>query len=125
MRHAGHYFLCWPSGARGDRAHSLLELHWRDVAQSRVQPAAVVDLVDEVRKAHDNLIEGLVVAEVNFLALVNFSSPCNSSSGGVPGMLFFQDRSETNGPGSTIVGSASSTSAARSFLYDFRRLRRG
>jgi Flp pilus assembly protein TadG len=46
---------------------------------------------------------------INSTATVNFSSPCNSSSGGVPGMLFFEDRSETNGTGSTIVGSASST----------------
>jgi Flp pilus assembly protein TadG len=42
-------------------------------------------------------------------ATVNLSSPCNSSSGGIPGMLFFQDRSETNGAGSTINGSATST----------------
>ncbi|MGH7913076.1 MAG: pilus assembly protein TadG-related protein, partial [Candidatus Binataceae bacterium] len=42
-------------------------------------------------------------------ATVNLSSPCDSSGGGIPGMLFFQDRSETNGVGSTINGSASST----------------
>jgi Flp pilus assembly protein TadG len=46
---------------------------------------------------------------INSTATVNFSSPCNSSSGGVPGMLFFQDRSITTGVGSTINGSASST----------------
>jgi hypothetical protein len=69
MRRAGQYFLCWSSGAGGGRAHCLLELHWRDVAQGRVQPAAVVNLVDEARKARDDLIEGLIVAEVNLLAL--------------------------------------------------------
>jgi len=46
---------------------------------------------------------------INSTATVNFSSPCDSSSGGIPGMLFFQDRSITTGAGSTINGSASST----------------
>jgi hypothetical protein len=45
---------------------------------------------------------------INSTATVNFSAPCDSSSGGVPGMLFFQDRSITTGVGSTINGSASS-----------------
>jgi hypothetical protein len=45
---------------------------------------------------------------INSTASVNFSSPCDSSSGGVPGMLFFQDRSITTGVGSTINGGASS-----------------
>jgi hypothetical protein len=46
---------------------------------------------------------------INSTATVNFSAPCDSSSGGIPGMLFFQDRSETKGTGSTINGSAAST----------------
>jgi Flp pilus assembly protein TadG len=46
---------------------------------------------------------------INSTATVNFSAPCNSSSGGIPGILFFQDRSITTGVGSTINGSASST----------------
>ena len=46
---------------------------------------------------------------INSTATVNFSAPCDSSSGGIPGMLFFQDRKETNGTGSTINGSATST----------------
>jgi hypothetical protein len=45
---------------------------------------------------------------INSTATVNFSSPCDSSSGGIPGMLFFQDRSITTGAASTITGSASS-----------------
>jgi Flp pilus assembly protein TadG len=46
---------------------------------------------------------------INSTATVNFSAPCDSSSGGLAGMLFFQDRSITTGVGSTINGSASST----------------
>src|ERR1700730_962825 len=46
---------------------------------------------------------------INSTATVNLSAPCNSSGGGIPGMLFFQDRSITTGVGSTINGSASST----------------
>jgi Flp pilus assembly protein TadG len=42
-------------------------------------------------------------------ATVNLSSPCNSSSGGIAGMLFFQDRAITNGVGSTINGGSTST----------------
>ncbi len=42
-------------------------------------------------------------------ATVNLSSPCDSSAGGIPGMLFFQDRSETNGSGSVINGSSTSS----------------
>jgi len=46
---------------------------------------------------------------INSTATVNFSSPCDSSSGGIPGILFFQDRSITTGVSSTINGSSSST----------------
>lgn len=46
---------------------------------------------------------------INSTATVNLSSPCNSSGGSIAGMLFFQDRSITNGNGSSINGSASST----------------
>jgi len=46
---------------------------------------------------------------INSTATVNFSSPCDSSSGGIPGMLFFQDRSETVGTASSINGSSTST----------------
>jgi Flp pilus assembly protein TadG len=43
-------------------------------------------------------------------ANVNLSAPCTSSGGGqVGGILFFQDRSITNGVGSTINGSSTST----------------
>jgi len=45
---------------------------------------------------------------INSTATVNFSSPCDSSSGGIPGMLFFQDRSITTGVASSINGSATS-----------------
>ena len=41
--------LCWPGGARGGRAPSLLELYWREITQRRVQPAVVVYLVDEAK----------------------------------------------------------------------------
>jgi hypothetical protein len=34
-----------------------------------VQPAPVVNLIDEARKPRDHLLEALVVAEVNLLAL--------------------------------------------------------
>jgi len=44
-------------------------------------------------------------------ATVNLSAPCTSSGGSVPGVLFFQDRSMTNGVGSTINGSSTSTFA--------------
>jgi Flp pilus assembly protein TadG len=46
---------------------------------------------------------------INSTATVTLSSPCSSSGGSIAGMLFFQDRSITNGNGSTINGSASST----------------
>jgi hypothetical protein len=39
---------------------------------------------------------------------VNLSAPCNSSSGGIEGMLFFQDRAMTNGTGSVINGGSTS-----------------
>ncbi len=40
---------------------------------------------------------------------VTLTSPCDSSAGGIAGMLFFQDRSETSGTGSSINGSSSSS----------------
>ena len=42
-------------------------------------------------------------------ATVNLSAPCDSSSGGIEGMLFFQDRAMTNGAGSVINGGANSS----------------
>jgi hypothetical protein len=48
-------------------------------------------------------------------ANVNLSAPCDSSSGGVEGMLFFQDRAMTNGMGSVINGG--STSSFSGALY--------
>lgn len=42
-------------------------------------------------------------------ATVNLSAPCSSASAGIPGMLFFQDRSITNGQSSVINGGSSST----------------
>ena len=69
MQRAGQHLLCWSSGARGGRAPSLLELYWREITQRRVQPAVVVYLVDEVRKAGDDLIKAMLVAEVELLAL--------------------------------------------------------
>ena len=41
-------------------------------------------------------------------ASVNLSAPCNSSSGGIEGMLFFQDRTMTKGTGSVINGGSTS-----------------
>jgi len=46
---------------------------------------------------------------INSTATVNLSSPCDGAASGIPGMLFFQDRSITNGNGSTINGAAGST----------------
>jgi len=46
---------------------------------------------------------------INSTATVNLSAPCTASGGDIAGMLFFQDRSITNGHGSSINGSASST----------------
>jgi Putative Tad-like Flp pilus-assembly len=46
---------------------------------------------------------------INSTATVNLSAPCTASGGDVAGMLFFQDRSITNGHGSTINGAAGST----------------
>lgn len=40
---------------------------------------------------------------------VNLSAPCSSANGGIEGMLFFQDRSITNGVGSVINGGSNST----------------
>lgn len=40
---------------------------------------------------------------------VNLSAPCDNSSGGIEGMLFFQDRSETKGQSSTINGGSNSS----------------
>lgn len=42
----------------------MLELRWREIAQGRMQPAAVVDPVDEVPQASDDLVEALVVADI-------------------------------------------------------------
>jgi Flp pilus assembly protein TadG len=39
---------------------------------------------------------------------VNLSAPCDSSSGGIEGMLFFQDRAMTKGMGSVINGGSTS-----------------
>jgi Flp pilus assembly protein TadG len=41
-------------------------------------------------------------------ANINLSAPCNSSSGGIEGMLFFEDRAMTNGAGSVINGGSAS-----------------
>jgi len=46
---------------------------------------------------------------INSTATVNLSSPCDGAASGIPGMLFFQDRSITSGVGSTINGAAGST----------------
>ena len=47
---------------------------------------------------------------INSTATVNLSSPCGSTSNNsIEGMLFFQDRSITNGHGSTFNGAAGST----------------
>jgi hypothetical protein len=46
---------------------------------------------------------------INSTATVNLSAPCTASGGDIAGMLFFQDRSITNGNGSSINGSATST----------------
>ena len=40
---------------------------------------------------------------------VNLSAPCDSSGGGIEGMLFFQDRAMTKGMGSVINGGANSS----------------
>jgi hypothetical protein len=46
---------------------------------------------------------------INSTATVNLSSPCDGAASGILGMLFFQDRSITNGHGSTFNGAAGST----------------
>jgi hypothetical protein len=46
---------------------------------------------------------------INGNATVNLSSPRTSSGGSIAGMLFFQDRSITNGAASSINGSSGST----------------
>ena len=69
MHRVGQHSWCWPSGARVGRAPSLFELHRREITKSRVQPASVVNLVDEVREAGDDLFEALIVAEIDLLAL--------------------------------------------------------
>ncbi|HEY2526319.1 MAG TPA: hypothetical protein VGI29_14745, partial [Candidatus Binataceae bacterium] len=46
---------------------------------------------------------------INSTATVNLSAPCTASGGDIAGMLFFQDRSITNGHATSINGSASST----------------
>jgi len=48
-------------------------------------------------------------------ATVNLSAPCSSGSGGIEGMLFFQDRAITNGVNSVINGS--STAVFSGALY--------
>ncbi len=48
-------------------------------------------------------------------ANVNLSAACDSTSGGIEGMLFFQDRAMTNGMGSVINGG--STSSFSGALY--------
>lgn len=42
-------------------------------------------------------------------ANVTLSAPCSSSNGSIAGMLFFQDRSITNGVGSTVNGGSGSS----------------
>jgi hypothetical protein len=69
VRRAGQHSLCWTSGALRGRARSLLELHWCHIAQGRVQPALVIGVIDEARKVSDDLVEGLLVAQINLLAL--------------------------------------------------------
>jgi len=63
MHRAGQLCWRWPSGARGGRARLLLELYGCEIAQGRVQPPSVVDLIDEAGKPRDHLVEALVVAE--------------------------------------------------------------
>jgi Flp pilus assembly protein TadG len=46
---------------------------------------------------------------INSTATVNLGSPCDGAASGIPGMLFFQDRSITNGHGSSFNGAAGST----------------
>jgi Putative Tad-like Flp pilus-assembly len=46
---------------------------------------------------------------INSTATVNLSSPCDGAASGILGMLFFQDRSITNGNGSSLNGAAGST----------------
>src|SRR4029077_18413629 len=43
---------------------------------------------------------------INSTATVNLSSPCDGAASGIKGMLFFQDRSITNGNGSSFNGAA-------------------
>ena len=46
---------------------------------------------------------------INSTSTVNLSSPCDGAASGIPGMLFFQDRSITNGHASSISGASGST----------------
>jgi hypothetical protein len=48
---------------------------------------------------------------------VNFSAPCSSGSGGIEGMLFFQDRTIPVGDGVDSVINGNSTSTFNGALY--------
>jgi glutathione S-transferase len=67
MRRGQHSWR-WPSGAGDGRAPLFFELHWRKIAQRRVQPVPVVDFIDEAWQPRDHFIEALVITEVNLLA---------------------------------------------------------
>jgi hypothetical protein len=47
---------------------SLLELHWRQVAECRVQSACVVNLLDERRDTFNNLCKIPIFVEIDVLA---------------------------------------------------------
>src|SRR6516165_3730760 len=71
MRRAGQPSWCWPSGARGGRVRvpSLFELNRREIPQRRVQPAPVVDFIDETGKPFGYIGEGPIVTQIDFPAL--------------------------------------------------------
>ena len=50
----------------------ILELDWAPVSECGVEPARVVDLVDEVRKVGDDVGERLIVSEIDGLNFERF-----------------------------------------------------
>jgi hypothetical protein len=49
-----------------------LKLHWREISESRVQSAVVVDLVNETRESRYNVFRTAIVVEVDFFAFEGF-----------------------------------------------------
>ena len=50
----------------------VLELRWAEIAERGMQPAGVVDLIDEARKVGGHILEGFVVHQVDGFGLQRF-----------------------------------------------------